>query len=118
MKLQTINLSLVLLVLFSVPVAGYFCFAFLKNSAVNQSHEEHKRDVEIIAERIDSKLSEHQLSVKELAMFYTLQQVLLMKDSETLAEANGTLDHNQDVLKVSVIYLMDSNGTVMIVTEL
>jgi PAS domain S-box-containing protein len=110
MKLRTILLILALLSLFSVSAGGYIYYVSMKKSSLERDHQEGMIRTQLIADHIDSFLSERQKTVKAFAGLKELHQALADKDESKILEANMILEHFQQALNVDVCYLMDEQG--------
>jgi C4-dicarboxylate-specific signal transduction histidine kinase len=110
MKLRNILLILAFLSLVSISAGGYLYFVSLKKNSQDRAHQEAMTVTQLIADHIDSFLSERQKTLKAFAGLRELQQALADKEERSILEANLILDHFQQALNVDVCYLMDEQG--------
>ena len=110
MKIRTILMILASLSFISMSSGGYLYYSSLKESGLKEAHREAGSRTKLIADHIDSSLSEYQKSVKTLAGLGELKQLLASKDANNLEKANKILDHFKNTLDVSICYIMDHTG--------
>jgi PAS domain S-box-containing protein len=110
MKIRTILIILASLSFISMSSGGYLYYSSLKESGLKEAHREAGSRTKLIADHIDSSLSEYQKSVKTLAGLGELKQLLASKDVNNLEKANKILDHFKSTLDVSICYIMDHTG--------
>jgi PAS domain S-box-containing protein len=110
MKIRTILIILASLSFISMSSGGYLYYSSLKESGLKEAHREAGSRTKLIADHIDSSLSEYQKSVKTLAGLGELKQLLASKDVNNLENANEILDHFKNTLDVSICYIMDHTG--------
>ncbi len=110
MKLRAILLILCLLAFFSATTGGYLYYSSLSQSAFTEAETQADSHAENIKNLVSSFLTNTLKAVKALSGLKILQQALLSSDEIVLADANDILDHFQDSLAASVVYLMDQKG--------
>ncbi len=113
MKLRNILLILAflsLVSLVSISAGGYLYYVSLKKSSLDRAHQEAMIRTQLIADHIDSFLSERQKTIKAFAGLKELHQALADKEKSNILEANLILDHFRQALNVDVCYLMDEQG--------
>ena len=110
MKLRLIILVLALLSFLSTAVGGYLYYSSLRNSALEESFYKADEVVKDMANHIDFYLAEHKRSIETLAGLKEIQEAMVSRDAESMAEANAILDHFKDTLELSVCYMMDAKG--------
>ncbi len=99
-----------LLAFFSATSGGYLYYSSLSKSAFIEAETQAASHAEKIKNLVSSYLTNTLKAVKALSGLKALQQALLSSDEIVLAEANYILDHFQDSLEASVVYLMDQKG--------
>ncbi|MFH2059793.1 MAG: response regulator [Pseudomonadota bacterium] len=109
-KLQTVFVTMSIMVVMSLVVAGYFYYSDLKQSSEEASQKQAIEHINAMGDDIDSFLAWSLLTAKSVAGLEELEQSLLSRNAGTLAEANMVLDHFHEVLGVDVCYLMDQSG--------
>ena len=109
-KLRTLFIILSMMAVLFFMMGGYLYYSSLSRFSEAHSHEEAAEQLREMGNNIDGYLTWSLLSVKSLAGLKELKQFLLNGDAPALAETNTLLDHFQNVLKVSVCYLMDNSG--------
>ncbi len=110
LKLQTLFIVLSIMAILSSVIGGYLYYSTLKNSSEEWTHKEAIEQLRDLGNDIDAYLAWALLSVESLAGLKELSQSLLRKDVKVFAEVNSILDHFNNVLNVSVCYLMDDKG--------
>ena len=114
MKLRTILILLALIALLSALAGGAFYYFSLLESELENAHKNADDITFRLAGRIDSRLSEHQKSVRALAGLPELGQVLLQSSAVSFVKANLILDHFRESFEASVCYVMDTQGNTVV----
>lgn len=110
MKIRTILLILALLSFIPITTGGYIYYSVLKESTLKQASREAIIQTKTVANRIASKMTERQKTVRALAGLDQLQQALEHKNANKIKKANRILDNFHQALNVDVCYLMDKQG--------
>jgi C4-dicarboxylate-specific signal transduction histidine kinase len=111
MNLRTSIITLSFLGILAVAIGGYFAYAALEKTTINDVRRKAEDQTKEIATRIDLVIVENQRAVMALARQNELTEALAGRNPDTLSKANRILDLFHHSLDVSVCYLMDSKGT-------
>jgi len=103
-------LTLALLSLISTAIGGYFYYSSSKDYTYRDAYKRADITIKIAANRIASKLEEHQKAVRTLAGLQELRTAAENKNPASLIDANSILDHINSAMGVDVCYLMDRSG--------
>ncbi len=117
MKIRVIILILALLSLLIILIGGYFYQLSLKKAGLEEAHKDAIELTENIADHINFKIDALKKPIKALAGLNELQQALVNKNADTLAEANSILDLFNNSFNLDVCYLMDSDGNTIASTN-
>jgi len=110
MRLRLILIVLSLLAFFSATAGGAFYYSVLKESAFKEAERQAFSRLEMIQKNLSSMLSENIKPVRTLAGIEEIIAFLSASDQNSLASANGVLDHFNSTLDADVCYLMDRQG--------
>ncbi len=110
MRLRIILLILALLALLSASSGGFLYYSGLKRAAFQQAERESLERSELIQKNIAFFLSENIRPAGAMAGLAPFGGALARPAPDTLAPANGLLDHFRQSLGVEVCYLLDADG--------
>jgi len=102
--------SLLIILLLSVAVAGWFTTDYLGNKAQQEIIGESEASALTLSVYVSSTLNKFEGAVKSLAGSPWIAPALLSKGERDIEQANTALDRYNSALEASVSYLMDADG--------
>ena len=102
--------SLLIIVLLTVAVAGWFTTDYLGSMAQQEIIGESEASALTLSVYVSSTLNKFEGAVKSLAGSPWIAPALLSKGERDIEQANTALDRYNSALEASVSYLMDADG--------
>jgi len=103
----------VLIVIVSIEIAGLFLTNAIGEYAYKISSEVAQNHLSQITQNVDYRIDTANSMVKALSGSPYVIPIFLNKNSTNLENANSVLDRYQQAMKVSICYIMDTQGNVL-----
>lgn len=105
--------SAVVIVIVSIEIAGLFLTNAIGEYAYRISSEVAQNHLNQITQNVDYRIDTANSMVKALSGSPYVIPILIDKSTANLNKANSVLDRYQQAMKVSICYLMDTQGNVL-----
>ncbi len=111
MKLNTIILTMTIMMLATVSAGGYYLYYTWSNSLEEGARKYSETAVKSLHNEINTYLKNQRKPVRTLASMPAITEVLINENPKSLQQANYLLDTFCTTLEALTCYLMDSKGT-------